>query len=472
VRNMRLLVALAVLAASVAQAAGSPAIEGAWLGTLEAGAVKLHLTLHVNRARDGKLTASLDSVDQGAMGIPATRVTLNGGAVVLEWESIRASFAGALSPDGSALTGQFRQAGMTLPLTFHHAEKAPELIRPQNPKRPYPYREEEVAYENRAAGVRLAGTLTLPNSSGPHPAALLITGSGPQDRNETISGHQPFLVLADFLTRRGLAVLRADDRGVGNSTGKFNTATTADFAADARAGVDFLKGRLDIDVRRIGLIGHSEGAEVAAMVAARGEDIAFLVLLAAPGVTGERILYSQNYLINRAAGMPDDLAQKLRSVDQAVCSVLKQEKDNAAARRKILAIVENLRSSFPKQQEQAFDRILDQTERKLAFATSPWFRFFLTYDPAAALRQVRAPVLAVSSERDLQVPPAENLPAIAAALEAGGNPHYTIVKLPGLNHLLQTCRTGSPQEYAQIEETIAPAALDVIGNWIARHTGR
>ncbi|HWB99317.1 MAG TPA: alpha/beta fold hydrolase [Bryobacteraceae bacterium] len=468
----RALLGLILLSPGILPAADAGSLEGAWMGTLEAGALKLRLALHIQPSPDGALSATLDSIDQGAMGIPVTRITRKDQTISFEIKRIQAAFEGTLNADSSRIEGSFHQAGVDLPLVFHHTDKAPELIRPQNPRRPYPYAEEEVSYENKAAGVRIAGTLTLPRSSGPHPAVLLITGSGPQDRNETIAGHQPFLVLADHLTRRGIAVLRADDRGVGRSTGRFDTATMQDFAADARAGVEYLRTRSEIDSRRIGVLGHSEGAEIAPLLASQDPAIAFVVMLAGPGVTGEKILYEQSYLINKAMGMPEEMARKLGTVDEVIFDVVKREPDDAVARKKIQAAVEGLRSSFPRSEQQAFNRILDQIGQKARFATSPWFRFFLTYDPAAALRKVQAPVLAVSGELDLQVPPAENLPAIAAALKAGGNKDYTIVKLPSLNHLLQTARTGSPLEYTGIDETIAPSALEKISQWIVAHTAK
>jgi pimeloyl-ACP methyl ester carboxylesterase len=448
--------------------AAATGIEGEWHGVLKAGPIDLRLALHLSRGADGGLTGTMDSLDQSAQGIPLSKVTESGQSVTIEIKAVGASYEARLSADGAELSGTFHQSGQSLPLTLRRGV-APEPPRPQNPKKPYPYNEEEVSFENAKAGVRLGGTLTLPRSPGPHAAVLLITGSGPQDRDEAIMGHRPFLVIADYLTRQGLAVLRVDDRGVGKSTGKFQGATTEDFAGDARAGVEFLKTRKEVDPRQIGLIGHSEGAIIAPMLAAESSDIAFIVMLAGAGVNGEEILLGQRYLINRAMGMPEDMARKENGMERLILETVKQEKDDAAAERKIREGMAKMLADLPQDQRKAEDAMIAQLEQQMKILTTPWFRAFLTYDPRPALEKVKAPVLALSGALDLQVPPKQNLPVVVAALEAGGNADYEIVKLPGLNHLFQTAKTGSPLEYSKIEETFAPAALQVMGEWIRRH---
>jgi pimeloyl-ACP methyl ester carboxylesterase len=457
-----------ILALTPAFGMAATGIEGDWNGVLRAGAIELRQVLHLSRAADGSLTGSMDSIDQSAPGIPLSKVTENGRALTIEIKSVGATYEGRWSVDGAEIQGTFRQRGQELPLTFRRGPAA-ELVRPQNPKKPYPYHEEEVAYDNAKAGVRLAGTLTLPRTAGPHPAVLLITGSGPQDRDEALMGHRPFLVISDYLTRQGIAVLRVDDRGVGKSTGKFAEATTVDFASDARAGVDFLKTRKDIDAKRIGLIGHSEGAVIAPMLAAESDDIAFIVMLAGPGVSGAEVIEEQQYRINRAMGMPEEAARKSQQVERSILDVVKTEKDDAVAARKMREALERAIASLPEDQRKAQQAMRANLEQQMKTLTSAWFRAFLLYDPAAALRKVKAPVLAMSGELDLQVAPSQNLPAIAAALEAGGNRDYQLVKLPRLNHLFQTAKTGSPMEYSKIEETFAPVALEVMGEWIGRH---
>lgn len=445
-------------------------IPGVWQGTLEVpGGIQLRLVLKVTKGDDGALKATVDSPDQGAMDMPVTTITQNGDAVSFEMKTIGGAYEGTLNKEGSQIAGQWKQGGGSLPLTLKRVEKVPDYSRPQDPKKPLPYDEEDVTYSNKnAEGVTLAATLTLPRGKGPFPAALLITGSGPQDRNEALLGHRPFLVLADHLTRKGIAVLRADDRGIGKSTGKFGTATTEDFASDALAGVEYLKSRREIDAAHIGLIGHSEGGLVAPMAAVKSTDVAFIVLMAGPGVTGQEILALQSALIAKAAGASDEMIAKNRTASDRVFEILRQESDNAAAEKKIREVFSELTAGLNEEQKKALGASTAALEGQIKQVTTPWFRYFLTYDPRATLKKVKCPVLAVNGELDLQVPPNQNLPEITAALTA--NSDYEIVKLPKMNHLFQTCQTGSPSEYAKIEETISPAALEVMSNWIVAHT--
>ncbi|MDP8982639.1 MAG: alpha/beta fold hydrolase [Acidobacteriota bacterium] len=303
-----------------------PAIEGTWQGTLQAGGVPLRLGLHISRGASGLLSSTLDSIDQGAMGLPVKETTFSSRNLHLEMPNLKATYEGTLSDDGTEIAGTFTQ-GMPLPLTFRRVDKVEILKRPQNPKPPFPYDAVDVTYETKA-GIRLAGTLTSPRGEGPFPAAILITGSGPQDRDETLFQHKPFWVIADYLTRRGIAVLRVDDRGVGKSTGQSTQATIDDMADDVLAGVDFLKSRKQIDARHIGVIGHSEGGIVGPAAAARSADIAFVVMLAGTGVDGEHILYLQAELANRAAGAGDDVIASNRKLQQMIFDAMRSEKDS------------------------------------------------------------------------------------------------------------------------------------------------
>ena len=310
--------ALCLFALASLAFAQAPSLDGNWMGTLDVGAAKLRLVLHVTQSPAG-MTATMDSIDQGANGMKIDAITFTGNAVHFELHMIQGSYDGAMKADGSEISGQWKQGGAELPLTFKRVDKAPEVTRPQDPKKPYPYEEEEVAYENKKAGIKLAGTLTYPRGKGPFPAVLLITGSGPQDRNEALAGHRPFLVLADHLTRHGIAVLRVDDRGVGGSSGDTMKSTSADFADDALAGIQFLKTRKEVNPAQIGLIGHSEGGMIAPMVAARSSDVAYIVLLAGPGVRSEEILYAQGEAIGKAMGANAETRAKNRAAS-ARCS--------------------------------------------------------------------------------------------------------------------------------------------------------
>ena len=431
-------------------------IDGTWLGTLVISAdAKLRIVFHIVNTEDG-LMATLDSPDQGVKGLPANKITRDGAALRIEIEKISGVFTGLIAADLSSIDGTFTQ-GSSLPLSLHRVkdEAELELKRPQNPTKPYPYHDEDVSYENKVQNVTLAATLTIPQGKGPFPAVVLITGSGPQDRDESLLGHKPFLVLSDYLTRHGIAVLRADDRGTGKSTGNFATATTADFATDTEAGIAYLKTRPEVNPKKIGLIGHSEGGIIAPMVAARNPDVAFIVMMAGSGVPGDEILVAQVEAIDESSGKTHAEAVQAGTREREILNLIKTEKDPAVLEKKL-------------KDKMAEDGLEAQLGIEIKALTSPWFRFFMTYDPATALRKVTCPVLALNGEKDRQVPPKQNLPAIRKALEEGGNKHFEIVELPGLNHLFQTAKTGSPNEYAQIEETIAPVALDTMTVWILK----
>lgn len=445
--------------------------EEIWEGTLKVGAMELRLVFHLFKQADGKYAGTMDSPDQGATGLPLDEVSVKGDAVRLEMKNLKIVYEGQRDKAGQEIKGEFKQAGQTFPLMLRKVTKPKETKRPQTPQKPYPYEEEEVRYENKKGGVTLAGALTRPRSGGPFPAVVLITGSGAQDRDETIFGHKPFLVIADYLTRRGIAVLRVDDRGVGGSTGKVEDATSADFADDVLAGVTFLKGRKDIDGSKVGLIGHSEGGIIAPLVASRSRDVAFIVLLAGTGLPGDEILYLQGAAILRVGGADADKLARQRATQEAIFTVVRQEKDNAAAEKKIREAVKGLASKFDKKDSKDAVDTMPMLEGQLKRVMTPWFRHFLTYDPRPALRGVTCPVLALNGEKDVQVPAGVNLKEIEAALKEAGNKDVTVRELPGLNHLFQTCKTGAVSEYGSLEETMSPAALASIAEWIVQRTG-
>ena len=430
-------------------------IDGVWMGTLDTGAIKLRVAFHIVNTENG-LTATLDSLDQSSMGM-ATSVTRDGSSLKIEVPIVHGNFEGKISADLSSIDGKWSQGGGTLPLLLKPVKDKGELElkRPQNPVKPYPYHDEDVSYENKAQNITLAATLTIPQGKGPFRGVVLITGSGPQDRDESLLGHKPFLVLSDYLTRHGIAVLRADDRGVGKSTGIFAKGTTADFATDAEAGVAYLKTRPEIDPHRIGLVGHSEGGVIAPMVAARNKDVAFIVMMAGTGVPGDQILPAQGEAIEIAMGKSPEQAAKNAANEKEMLRLVETEKDDAILQKELK---EKMAGEVPEA----------QIGLQISQITSVWFRYFLTYDPATALRKVTCPVLAINGSLDKQVLPSQNLPAIRKALADAGNQHAEVDELPGLNHLFQTAKTGSPTEYSTIEETMSPVALDKMATWILK----
>ena len=458
-------------------APGPAGFAGNWMGTLDVGAMQLRLRFVVTENEDG-LGATLFSLDQGNAGIPAATTTVSADTISMSMPMIGASYRGTLSAEDGKITGTFTQGGAPFPLVLERAsEEDMEVRRPQNPVEPYPYLAEDVTYPNPEGGHTMAGTFTRPADGGPFAAVILISGSGSQDRDEALMGHRPFLVLADHLTRRGIAVLRYDDRGVGGSTGDLTTATSEDFATDALAAVAYLKTRDDVDPGAIGFAGHSEGGLIAPIAAVESPDVAFIVLMAGTGVNGERVLYAQAALIARAAGATEEAIAANREQQAAIFEVLKSEPDEDRAGEAIKAIV---RAGL----EGATDAELAPagiTDSASAEAVIPaqvrqvnnhWFRYFLTHDPARMLERVTVPVLAVNGEKDLQVPYEENLREIEAALERGGNTRYDTHSFPGLNHLFQHSETGHPNEYQAIEETWSVEVMELIADWILRTVGR
>jgi alpha/beta superfamily hydrolase len=440
---------------------GLEGIEGAWTGALDLPGAKLTIVLRIAKAQDGALSATMDCLEQGAKGIPADTVSFDKGALRVTFKMINGTYEGRLE-NGSILKGTWTQHGAIIPLDLRRGEtQAP--ARPQDPKKPYPYREEEVSYRNGKADATLAATLTIPEGNGPFPAVLLITGSGPQNRNEEIVNHRPFLVLADALTRSGIAVLRTDDRGVGKSTGKFEGATTFDFVEDARAGVVYLKTRSEVDAKRIGLVGHSEGAVIAPILASDSTDIAYIVMMAGTGVNGEKVIERQVELILRASGGDDKKVAESLAIQKKVFAVLKEEPDDAAASAKIRKILKSAVESEKGLSKEVKEALLDKQAKAMV---GKWMRTFLALDPAEYLRRVRCPVLVLNGEKDLQVDPLQNVPPIKKALQEGGNGRYTARIFKDLNHLFQHCKTGAPREYGSIEETMSPEVPRTIAEWV------
>ncbi len=461
------LCAIIMIAMAVQAFASETNIAGIWQGTLKVQTIELRIVFHVAADSSGAFKTTMDSPDQGAKGIVVNSTSVSGDSVVFAIYMINGTYEGTRQPGDSLIVGTWKQGSASFPLDLRRVKEIQEARRPQEPKPPFPYDAEDVSFENKNAGIILAGTFTKPKTGGPFTTVLLITGSGPQNRDEELLGHKPFLVLADYLTRRGIAVLRVDDRGVGKSTGVFGTATTVDFASDVRAGIDYLKTRNDVDAKKIGLIGHSEGGIIAPMVAADSKDVAFIVLMAGTSLTGEKILYMQDSLISLAMGQPLKEVEKDLSEKRTMCSLLKEESDTTKLKEELHSLISGTLTGDSSLTDKTRETVIAVTIKQ---AMSPWFRFFLTYDPMPALEKVTCPVLALDGSKDLQVPAQENLAGMEKAFKKSGNTRAVTKLLPGLNHLFQKADTGSPTEYAKIEETIDPEALKTIGDWIEEVT--
>lgn len=323
-----------------------------------------------------------------------------------------------------------------------------------------PYNEEEVTFVNRTDGVRLAGTLTWPCTEGPFPAVILLHGSLPFDRDCTHLGRKFFLAWADYLTRQGIAVLRFDKRSAGKSTGNYDTATIEDFALDALAGVEYLKARQEI--QQIGLVGHSEGGMTAALAASQSEDVAFIVMMGAPCVNLEKIMREQVALIHRADKVDEETIALHRQILQEIFAVITTEKDRERAAKQIREVLREHFDRLTIAQKTAIGTIDEQINS----FNSVSFRYVLTYNPAVTLRKVKVPVLALFGELDTSISSKQNLPPTIRALAQGGNKDYTVLELPNINHVFQTCQTGSPKEYTTIEEITTPAVLRLLSEWI------
>jgi uncharacterized protein len=463
-KKIGLLVAGIVLAMSL-NAQTDTQFKGDWYGKLNTGAFQLRLVIHITSDSSGKLVSVLDSPDQGAAGIPTGTTTVTDKNLLIEAPKLNAKYEGTLA-EGDTLVGKWTQGGQSFPLNLHRQDKPTVLLRPQEPKVPLPYKQQEVVFTNPVAGIELSGTLTIPEGNGPFPAVVLVTGSGPQNRNEELLGHKPFLVIADYLTRNGIAVLRYDDRGVGKSKGTFSTADSYAFADDAEAGFNYLSTLPIIDKKHIGIAGHSEGGLIAPIIAARNKDVGFIILIAGPGVTGEEILYSQIGLLSEKSGSkPEEINEQIQMMHK-IYAIVKQEPDNEKAlpiMRKVFTEAINSSKTISSGDK---EKAIQNMDASLNTIASKWYRNFLVLDPQEYLQKVKCPLLAMNGSKDLQVPCDVNLKAIQSAMKIAKNKHSKTIKFEGLNHLFQHCDKGLPSEYGNIEETFAPEALEVIKDFI------
>lgn len=443
-------------------------IIGDWSGTLDIGIAQINIVLHLKVDSNESFNGTFDYLEEKMYGLEIDSLIFQDKSLKFEIKKFLVNFEGVLINNNLQISGQWSQYGKLFPIIFEKGKKSIETPkRPQEPKLPYPYKEEMISFESQNA--TLSGTLTSPFSKAPFPAVILISGAGPSDRDGSILGHKPFWILADYLTCQGIAVLRFDKRGCGKSTGDFNNATTEDFASDVFAGVEHLRSRKDIDSKQIGLIGHSEGGIIAPMVALKSHDIAYIVLMAACGVNGEEMMCAWSESIEKDKGSTEESIERDRKYKKELFAILKSEKNFDAAAKQLRKIILNHTISKEKKDElSSFES--EAIDAEVNYLNTHWFRYFLAYEPALALRKIQIPVLALNGELDKQIFSKQNLPVISHALKEAGNENYKVVELPKLNHIFQTCQDGSFTEYSKIEETISPIALHLIADWILKST--
>lgn len=455
---------LLLLSSFLFSVSGHAQLAGTWKGKLSVQTSQLTIVFHLKQDI-GTYQATMDVPEQGGKGIMTSSVEVNGKAITIKIDIIKGSYFGEITND-STITGEWSQSGQKFPLVLiKQSNESLRLNRPQALKLPLPYESRDVYFENRTAAIKLAGTLTLPKENGNFPAVVLVSGSGPQNRDSEIFGHKPFEVIADYLTRNGIAVLRYDDRGIGKSEGDFNKATSFDFAEDAKSALEFLRKEAKINHKKIGLIGHSEGGMIGEIVGSGKDRSDFLVLLAAPAMDIDKLVLEQAKLIGEVSGTSPELVKMQIETNERVFKLLTSGVISDTIRKKI--------------EEQYFQQIntvakgavnetvvREQAAKAVQGITTPWFITFINFKPQQYLGKLYGPVLALNGSKDLQVPAKQNLDIMREVMGKSKKVKLTAIELPGLNHLFQTAKTGSPSEYEGIAETFSPDALKIISDWV------
>ncbi|MEZ5018340.1 MAG: alpha/beta fold hydrolase [Flavipsychrobacter sp.] len=440
---------------------------GDWFGSLNVGQ-ELQIVFHISN--NEALKATLDVPKQGAKAIPCNEVIAKGNTIIINIELIKSRFSGTLN--NGIIKGNWIQNGMNIPVELSKQKPQKTVLkRPQTPEPPFSYNSTNLIYHNKDKSIQYGATITVPAIDKKHPAVILITGSGAQNRDEEIEGHKPFAVIANHLTNNGYAVLRIDDRGVGETTGNTN-ATSADFAEDIIAGIEYLKSRDDIDAKKIGLYGHSEGGLIAPMVANKTKDVNFIILAAGPGIPVIDLMSEQNYEILLKMGITDEMAKAYTPLYRDIMSILTTAENKKSAEIKINNTINSWKTRTDKQTVAITTGISDEATQKvfanqfLKLYDSKWLKYFISYDPTPALKKLRCKVLAINGDNDIQVISKSNLAGIESALKKSKVKSYEVKEFKGLNHLFQSCNTCNTQEYGKIETTFEPVVLDYITDWL------
>ncbi|TNE55100.1 MAG: alpha/beta fold hydrolase [Bacteroidetes bacterium] len=446
-------------------------IVGDWYGAINVSGIELPLVFHISRT-DSSYSSTMDSPKQQVSGIPMSSTSFNGYVLTIKHKESGIFLEAKIGEDDfpGGFKGYFEQNGMSFPILLAddpELAKAPIPNRPQTPKAPFPYEVREITFQNKKARIQLSGTLTLPEGKGQKfPAVILITGSGPQNRNSEIFDHKSFWLIADYFTRRGIAVLRYDERGVGESEGEFQKATSRDFANDVQAAFDFLRKQKGIDKHKIGLIGHSEGGLIAPIVASEDKRIAFIILMAGPGIRSDLLLLQQQNDIAEINGVSLEERESMGQLNRGIMDLILANPEKNDLSKEMSEFAGNFYDQLPEEQkEKEYGK--DRFVKTLTTAyNTPWMLYFIRHNPEPYLKALKCDVLALNGTKDLQVAAYENLHAIDIALQDIPEIDYEIVYLKDLNHLFQHCETGAISEYAKIEETLAPEILEKMEQWI------
>lgn len=466
-----------ILLLFVSIAAQAQDFTGSWYGVLDVGVMKLNISFHIKDSNHVFYT-KMDSPDQKAFGIKMEETIINNDSIMIKSPKLNITFRGKWMNENN-ITGGFEQ-GAKYQLNLNRTKPiitAPK--RPQTPKPPYSYKVLDTIYFNTDKTIQYGATLTYPQglSSKKYPTLILITGSGQQDRDETIFNHKPFAVIADYLTQKGYAVLRIDDRGVGKTTGNVTNATSLDFAKDVKEAIRFLKTLPMVNIQKIGLLGHSEGGMIAPIAAADNKDVAFIISLAGLGVNGKKLLVKQNKDILESNGISKVQADAFGRIFSEMMDIALKVKDTTIAFQNGIKAYQSW-AEKNKNIDLSFTEIKNDADRNkfikdlVTTFQSPWMHYFLSFNPSPYWQKVKVPVLALNGSKDIQVDAAINIKAIQEAFKKGKNKNLTTHIFPGLNHLFQHCKTCTVPEYNELEQTIAPEVLTTINEWLIKTIGK
>ena len=460
---MRLFIAIIFFITVTITSVFSQDVSGTWNGKAKRGTKEITFVFNITQ-ENNTYSTTMSVPTFRVSGIKPTITTFVNEKLIINGSNVGMYYEGIYNKQAKQFEGTYKEGGIEMALNLKKgAIKIEDSKRPQEPAKPYPYYEEEVVFNNKEAKVSLAGTLTLPNKNGKFPVVILISGSGPQDRDESFMGHKPFLVLSDHLTKQGIGVLRFDDRGHGKSTGDFGNATTEDFSKDVLSAITYLKTRKDIDAKKIGLIGHSEGGIIAPLAANNSKDVAFMVLLASTGISGTELSVMQSKTL-RQFPVKDEVAYE-KNTRKAI-AIVTSNKSNTEIKRELTTHYNNFIRPILTSLNVPEEKINLFIKGQLKTSLKPWSRYFLQYNPADEIEKLKIPVLSLNGSKDTQVNAKINQEGIRKALIKGGNKAYKIVELENLNHFFQECETGRMDEYRKIEQTISPKVLELVSSWV------